>query len=203
MPTVALSGGNDSYSAVSQALELVRNDVKLPTDKPILIKPNMVRNDLELCATPVDAVRATLDFLLSLGAKRFIIGEATAGPDGDTMTGFKNYGYLPLADKYDVEFKNLNDDGHIIFEALDQDFKPVRIRLAKTFFESYVVSVARMKCHAQVIATLSIKNIAISAIHNPDRHSWAWQPREPGVFSHDPGPLNIYLSRLYQTVRPW
>jgi uncharacterized protein (DUF362 family) len=59
-----------------------------------------------------------------------------------------------------------------------------------------------MKTHSQVIATLSIKNIAISAIHNPDRHSWAWHPHQPGVFSHEPGPLNLYLTRLYQTIRP-
>lgn len=202
MARVALVRGSDSYEAVGKALELVRDQVRIPKDKSILVKPNMVQPDVELCATPVDTVRATLDFLQSLGVKKFIIGEATAGPAGDTMGGFKRYGYLPLADQYDIEFRDLGGDELVPFEALGPNLEPVQIRLGRTYLESYVVSVARMKCHNQVVATLSIKNIAISSIHNPDRHSWAWHKPEPGKFSHDPRPLNLSLARLYQAVTP-
>ncbi len=203
MPRVALVKGNESYATVRSALELVRGDVVLPADKPILVKPNMVQATVDLCATPVDAVRATLDFLQTLGAKKFIIGEMTAGPESDTMGGFHNYGYLPLADQYDVEFRSLVEDDTVTIEALDPDLNQVPIRLARTYFDSYVVSVARMKSHAQVIATMSIKNTAIGSIHNPDRHSWAWHKRsELGYFGHDPRPLNLNLVRLNQTINP-
>ena len=42
-----------------------------------------------LAATPVDAVRAVLDFLKSTGAKDIVIGEATAGPEGNTMGAYE------------------------------------------------------------------------------------------------------------------
>jgi len=162
----------------------------------------MVVPDVELCATPVEAVRATLDFLQELGVEKFIIGEATARREGDTMGGFQRYGYLTLKEAYDVEFRDLNQDEHVTFEALDDSLKPVHIRLAKSYFTSYVVSVARMKTHAQVVVTLSIKNIAIGSIYNPDRHSLGWHTPEPGTFSHKPSSLNLSIARLYQTIPP-
>ncbi len=200
MYRVGLAKGEESYLAVKRALELVRADVKIPAGKPVLVKPNMVVPHNPLVATPPDAVRATLDFLTSLGVKRFIVAEGTALREGDTMGAFKEYGYLPLGEKYDIEFRNLHDDDKVEFEAVDQDLQPVTIRLAKSLFTSYVVSVARMKTHVQAIVTLAIKNMAIGSIYNPDRHSGAWHTPEPGKFSHDPRPINISLARLGATL---
>jgi len=63
-----------------------------------------------------------------------------------------------------------------------------------------VVSVARMKTHRQVIATLNVKNVGIGAIHNPDRHSPPWHTIDPALFSHLPCPLNLSLARLGQAL---
>lgn len=196
MVRVGLARGVRSYDAVRRALDLIAKDVRVPGDRPVIVKPNMVSPTVELAATPVQAVEATLDFLTELGVKRFIIAEGTALPEGDTMGAFQRFGYMPLKDRYNVEFRNLHDDEHVTFEALDGDLHPVRIRLAKSLFNSYVVSVARMKTHLQVIVTLSVKNLAIGSIYNPDRHSLAWHQVEPGKFSHDPRPLNLSLARL-------
>jgi uncharacterized protein (DUF362 family) len=203
MARVGLACGKRSYETVKEALDLVRDDVHVPDDRPVLVKPNLVSNTVELAATPVEAVRATLDFLIERGIEKFTIGEGTAGEDGDTMTAFERFGYLPLKEHYDVEFRNLNHDEHLVFEAFDAELTPVNIRLNKTYFDSYVVSVARMKTHLQVIVTMAIKNIGIGCIHNPDRHSRAWHDQgEIGYFSHDPQPLNLYLARLAQTITP-
>lgn len=203
MVRVGLARGEKSYETVKEALDLVRDDVRIPDDRPVLVKPNLVSSTVELAATPVEAVRATLDFLMELGVERFVIGEGTAGEEGDTMEVFERFGYLPLKEHYDVEFRDLNQDEHVVFEAFDADLTPVNIRLDKTYFDSYVVSVARMKTHLQVIVTMAIKNIAIGCIHNPDRHSRAWHDQgEIGYFSHDPQPLNLYLARLAQTITP-
>ena len=202
MVRVGLTRGDESYEAVKAALELIRDDVRVPDDRPVLIKPNLVSNTVELAATPVQAVQATMDFLVELGVEKFIIGEATAGPAGDTMGAFERFGYLPLKEHYDVEFRDLNQDEHVVFEAFDANLTPVNIRLDKSYFDSYVVSVARMKTHLQVIVTLAIKNIAIGCICNPDRHSLAWHVPELGRFSHDPQPLNLYIARLDQTITP-
>jgi uncharacterized protein (DUF362 family) len=202
MLNVGLAKGNKSYEAVSKALELVRDDISIPNDRPVLIKTNMVSPTVELASTPVDAVRAAMTFLRSLGVKKFIVAEGTSMQEGDTMGAFRRFGYLPLQDSFDVEFRNLHDDDKILFEALDEDLKPITIRLARSLFTSYLVSVARMKTHLEVILTLSIKNVAIGSIYNPDRQCLMWHMPEHGKFSHKPKPLNLCIARLNQARTP-
>ncbi len=200
MYKVGLARGDKSYDAVKRALELVRDDVKVPGDRPVLIKPNMVLPNVELCATPVGALHATLEFLSDLGVKKFIVAEGTALAEGDTMGGFRNYGYFTLKDHFDVEFRNLHEDDHVVLEAVNGDLMPVDIRLAKSLLTSYVVSVAKLKTHVRVVATLTLKNIGIGAIYNPDRHAETWHAKDRAKFSHEPQPLNISLARLGQVL---
>jgi uncharacterized protein (DUF362 family) len=107
-----------------------------------------------------------------------------------------------LRDHYDLEFRNLNEEReHVLFEALDENLGPARIRLARTCFDAYVVSVGRLKTHCWVIVTLAIKNLAIGSITYPDRQSQAAEAG-PGDLSHRPRPLNLTLARLYQANPP-
>lgn len=200
MPTVGLARGDKSYEAVAAALALIKDQVTIPTDRPVLVKPNMVEPDRPLCATPVDAVRAVLEFLSGLGVRRFIIAEGTALEKGETMRAFRGYGYYALQDAFEVEFRNLHDDDKVVLDGLNAFLEPTPIRLAKSLLTSTVVSVARMKTHRQVIATLSLKNIGIGAIHNPDRHSPPWHTIDPALFSHLARPLNLSLVRLAQVL---
>ncbi len=202
MPKVGLKTGKKSYDTVRAALELIKGEVAIPDDRLVLVKPNMVVPDRVLAATPVDAVRATLDFLKERGVDRFIIGEGTGTSNPDTMGAFERYGYLSLRDDYDVEFRDLNQDESVRFEGLDAELNPAPIRLAKSYTECFVVSVARMKTHLQTIVTLSIKNIAISCILNPDRHATSWHEPQPGKFSHDPRPLNLAIARIAKELYP-
>jgi len=201
MVNVGLARGDKSYQAVRRALERIADDVQIPTDRPVLIKPNMVATSNELSATPVGAVRATMDVLAELGVDRFIIGEGTTENEGNTWEGFERYGYLPLRGCYDVEFRNLHEEEHVLFEALDKDLEPAQIRLAKPCFDAYVVSVGRMKTHCWVIVTLAIKNLAIGSIYHPDRQSQSDEVG-PGDLSHHPRPFNLTLARLYQANPP-
>ena len=196
MARVGLSHGNNSYDTVRKALESISDDVHVPTGVPVLIKPNMVLESVELAATPVAAVQATIDFLIEKKVKKFIVAEGTAD-SGNTMGAFEHFGYLPLKEKYDVEFRDLNQDEYVKFEALDVNSKPVSIRLAKSCLDSYLVSVARMKTHVCVIATLSIKNVAIGAILDPDRN-----PSRGGFVSHDPKNMNLSITRIAQAIVP-
>lgn len=202
MAKVGLARGDESYRAVRAALERIGDEIQIPADRPILIKPNMVATTVELAATPVGAVRATMDVLTELGVDHFIIGEGTSEAEGNTWEGFERYGYLSLRDHYDVEFRNLNEEGqHVAFEALDGDLRPARIRLARTCLDAYVVSVGRMKTHCWVIVTLAIKNLAIGSIIYPDRQTRS-DLAGPGDFSHHPRSLNLSLARLYRANPP-
>jgi uncharacterized protein (DUF362 family) len=199
---VGLAKGKESYSATLAALELVQDDIHVPSGKPVLIKPNLVSRTRELAVTPVGAVRATMEILKKRGVDKFIVGEGTAGLEGDTMGAFEEFGYFSLKDDFEVEFRNLNENEWVPFEGLDLNLNPTPIRLAKTYFESYVVSVARMKTHLEVILTLAIKNIAISSIHNVDRHSMGNYEPEPNTFSHDPKPIHLNIARLFRAIQP-
>ncbi len=190
MARVGLTRSDRSYEAVRSALQLVRGDVRIPRGVPVLIKPNLVSGAVELSATPVEAVRATMDFLVELGVERFVVGETTAEGPGGTMGAFERYGYLSLKKSYDVELRDLNQDEFVTFEALDGGLAPASIRLAKSYLDSYVVSVARMKTHDTVVVTLAIKNIVLGSIPNPDRHD----------FSHDPRSINLSMTRLHQAI---
>ena len=200
MVNVSLTRKDSSYDAVKGALDLIGDDVNIPDDRPVLIKANMVSPTVELSATPVNAIRATLDFLLEKGVEKFTIAEGTA-VDADTMGGFQRYGYFSLREDYDVEFMDLNMDESVLIESLDDDLNPANIRLAKTLFDSYIVSVARMKTHNNVIATMSVKNLAVGSIINGDRTKRV-PNSENRAFSHEPRPINLTLARLNSELSP-
>ncbi|MFC2067236.1 DUF362 domain-containing protein [Chloroflexota bacterium] len=196
MVKVGLAAGDKSYDTVRRALDLISDDIHIPDNLPVSIKPNMVSDQVELSATPVQAIRGTLDFLTELGVKKFIIGEGSS-KHGDTMSAFSSYGYLPLKDNYNVEFRDLGQDDYITFEVLGSNLSWVTVRLAKSCFNSYIVSVTRMKTHMRVGVTLTIKNMAIGSILDPDR-----QPTRGGLVSHDPKDLNLSIARLAKVVFP-
>ena len=196
MAKVGLTAGDKSYDTVRRALDLISDDIHIPDNLPVLIKPNMVSDQVELAATPVQAVRATLDFLTELGVTKFIIGEGS-NHHGDTMGAFNRFGYLSLKENYNVEFRDLNQDDYITFEVLGSNLSWVTVRLAKTCFDSYIVSVTRLKTHIRVGVTLTIKNMAIGSILNADR-----QPNRGGFVSHAPKNLNLSIARLAKVVFP-
>lgn len=189
MVNVSLVRGTESYDAVRRALNLIKDDVKIPA-RPVLIKPNMVSGTVELSATPVDAVRATLDFLQELGVRSFLIGEGTA-EGGDTMAAFQRFGYTALKDEYDVRFVDLNRDETVETTVFDAQLKPTTVRIARTVVDSYRVSVARMKTHDTVIVSLAVKNLAVGSIVNADRRR----------LSHAYPAMNFSLAKL-NTERP-
>jgi len=185
MTKVSLVRGTESYDAVARALSLIKNDVQVPS-KPVLVKPNMVSGTVELCATPVPAVRAVLDFFQELGVERFIIGEGTSG--GSTVAAFERYGFTSLRDEYDVRFVDLSKDETVDAVVYDADCRPMKVRVARTVAESYRVSVARMKTHNRTIVTLAVKNLAVGSVINADR-SWS-------KLSHAYPAMNLTLARM-------
>ena len=196
MEKVGLARGNRSYDAVRGALELISDDVHIPPDLPVLIKTNMVMPMVKLAATPVQAVQAIMDFLMEMGVKKFIVAEGTSA-GANTMDVFERFGYFSLKERYDVEFRDLNQDKCVKFKVFGMNLEPVTIRLARSFLNCYLVSAAPMKTHRLVAATLTIKNVAIGFILDPDR-----QPNHGGLVSHDIKDLNLSITRLAQAIVP-
>ena len=73
----------------------------------MVIKPNNVAIDNQLCATHAGCLEGILEFLKSIGKlENTVIAESAA--DGPTLDGFANYHYTDLAKKYSVKLIDLN-----------------------------------------------------------------------------------------------
>jgi len=160
---VALIKGNDRYDNIVQALALIEDEIDLSDKKRVLIKPNFVSTRRQLAATHVDAVRAVLDWLRPRYDGPITIGEGAA--TSDTFDGYRNFGYLDLAEDYDVQFVDLNRDQWVPIEIYDRNLSPMTVRVARTTLESdFRISVGPPKTHDAVIVTLSLKNIVVGSL---------------------------------------
>lgn len=173
MPTVSLAREQNRYQTVSRALHLIQSDIDATLTQPrrILIKPNFVYDNKQLCATHVDTTRAIIEFLQNYNPKEVIIAESSAQ---SATRAFTNYQYRQLAREYGIELIDLEDDAYeevpIFTRLQDGRFGTTTVRVSKTILEAeYRVSPAVMKTHDTVIVTLSLKNIVMGAVLDKTR----------------------------------
>jgi len=198
--TVSIMKGNDARDNTFKALKNIESEImtSLEGKKRVLIKPNFVFVNNNLCATGVDTVRGILDFIKPRFSGPIEIGESTAASpifgflgSGKTYDGFKAYGYLPLEKEYGVTLTDLNLEptlNHFIFNSGGN--KPQRIRIIGKYLDrdQYLISAGKMKTHNCVLVTLSLKNILMGApINDYDTsdkmlmHCWDNHSFRPGM----------------------
>lgn len=160
--TVALTTGDNRADMAFRALKPFSKEIAQAIGKRrVILKPNIVNINIPLASTHADTLEGVLEFLKSIGkTENVIIAESAA--NGPTLDGYSNFGYFRLADKYSVKLVDL--DQHpvdIIYVFDEKDFKPHAVRMSHMMLDpdSFILSVARMKTHDRVFATLSLKNI--------------------------------------------
>lgn len=163
---VALTTGDNRADMAFRALQPFSKEIGLAIGKRrVVLKPNVVNTNVQLACTHVDTLEGILEFLKSIGkSQNVIIGESAA--NAPTFDGYKNFGYYRLVDKYRVKLVDFDQDAVDIVHVFDEkDFRPHAVRVAHTMLDpdSFIVSVARMKTHDRVFATLSLKNIVVGA----------------------------------------
>jgi uncharacterized protein (DUF362 family) len=175
----------------------------------IVIKPNNVAIDVQLCATHAETIEGILEFLKSINKlDNVVIAESAA--NGPTLDGFANYGYNKVADKYNAKLLDLDQDAVQIVHVFDEKtFRPQPVRMCRTLLDpnSYIISAARMKTHDRIVATLSLKNIVVGA---PIKDAgFRWGGGKPGAkndkpFIHGSGhrSTNYNLFALAQRLHP-
>lgn len=185
---VSITTGDNRADMAFRALKPFSKQISQAIGKKrVVLKPNNVSIDIPLCATHVDTLEGVLEFMKSIGkADQCIIAESAAG--GATMDGYSNYGYMKLLNKYPVKLIDLDSEKTEKMYVFDEkDFKPHPIRVSGVLLDkdSYIVSVARMKTHDRVIATLSLKNIVLGAPVKDLGFSWS-PSRKPGTVNDKP-----------------
>jgi uncharacterized protein (DUF362 family) len=123
-------------------------------DKPVLIKPNMLRNESTTTGitTDVKVVEPIVIGLTSLGYT-VIIGDGGESCF-DTMSSFENNGYVDMCEKHGVKLIDLNK-GPLIPKVIGG----VQMFINKYALESQVISVAKLKPHGMFRVTGTLKNL--------------------------------------------
>jgi uncharacterized protein (DUF362 family) len=194
---VSLASEEDRYQTVFKSLEFISKDINnlvgqlKPGNDYILLKPNCVVDDVKNCATNIDALKATLDFLTSLWPGKIIFAE---GSSRNTFKAFENYGYNILKQRYEnIEFLDLNYSDAIFVDIFDKNLRPQQIRISNTVAEAPLrISVGPPKTHDSVIVTLSIKNMAVGSILGEEKN----------VIHQGPIAINKSIAKLFEYTFP-
>jgi uncharacterized protein (DUF362 family) len=170
--------------------------------KQLVIKPNMVVTNKELCATHKDAIGALLEYLKPIYPGQIIIAESSSSVN--SSDGFKNYGYTELANDYNIKFVDLNTTGGKPYFILDRDMHLDKIEVADIFAnpDYYVISISRLKTHNSVVMTAGIKNIVMAAPLNPGSVNGKPVDYKRNMHSGGSRFLHYNMFLLAQSVRP-
>ncbi|HLC39151.1 MAG TPA: DUF362 domain-containing protein [Patescibacteria group bacterium] len=191
---VGISRGSNRQDNILAALKPLADDLreKIARKRRVVIKPNLGFIKHNLANTQAEAVEAVLMFLRQFYSKKIIIAESTTV--GETDRAYFEYDYEDLADKYNVELRDLNDDDFVDFKIYDGRLSPKsEIGLAKTLAKSdFIISVCPMKTHDSVIVTLGIKNVAVGAIRRKDRSKLHAGPKA----------INLSIAKIAKKVWP-
>ncbi len=198
---VALVKGDRRAGNVRRALRLIEDEIDLSGKSRVFVKVNFVSTTNQLAATHVDAVRSLLAFLRERYDGRITIGESAA--DRPAADGYRSFGYLDLPHDFGVDLVDLNEGDWVPVEVFDSSLRPMTLRYSKQVAESdYRIVIGPAKTHNVVVATLSIKNLAMGALYcrpNPDMSIPAVESDKHQMHQgHAVHNLNLYLlTRAY------
>jgi len=181
--TVSLVKGESRRKNVYESLLAIDEQIKpvLKRKKYVLIKPNNVSTVNQLAATHVDALLGIMDYLAPRFKGPVVIGESSAG---ETMQGFDNFKYAEVAKEFksrNVSLVDFNAEAKYgIVPVLDENLHPTPVRLAARLLDpdAFVLCAAVLKTHNTVVATLSIKNMALGApLHQAPKETPRWNDK--------------------------
>lgn len=162
---VALVKGDDRAQNITDALELIEDQLSVENKKNILIKPNLTALDNVYANTDVIVTQALIEFLNErFGEKRITIGEGSGSAFSagkSTRDVFRTFGYVELAKRYDnVILRDFNEANDFFTIPVSTVHGEDEIRVTEEYRDyDYVISLAIPKTHDYAIATLSMKNM--------------------------------------------
>jgi uncharacterized protein (DUF362 family) len=180
---VSLVKGDDRRKNITEALLAMDKEIgpAIKRKKYVVIKINNVATNNQLAATHVDALRGILDYLAPRFKGPVMIVESSAL---ETMDAFENYKYAQLIPEYkrfQLKLVDLNrEKKYEVFSVVDGNVRPIPVRLAGRFFDpdAYIISSAMLKTHNSVVATMSVKNMAMGApLHSVAGETPVWHDK--------------------------
>ena len=204
---VSLISGPNRRQNITQALEAIDREIApaLRQRKSVVIKPNFVSTDNQLAASHVDAVHGILDYLEPRFRGPVFIAESSAG---DTMNAFESFRYNRLVAErraQQVQLIDLNREARFqTASVLDADLHAVPVRLAARLMdpEAFVIAAAIPKTHNAMVATLSVKNMAMGApLHSAPQLFGQWNDKR--IVHNGLRQTHVNLFLVAQALRPF
>jgi uncharacterized protein (DUF362 family) len=168
--TTALSftTGRDTRQTTIDVLQPLTDTIARDSaGKQVIIKPNVGHTGSNHSheVTDVDQLRGILDVIAPLTDRPIIIAEGTASAAVSVQAGYETFGYTALEREYGVRLLDANDSDTTLLWILAGYLRPQPINIINLYLDPnvYLVSACRMKTSGGVVATLSIKNIAMGA----------------------------------------
>lgn len=163
--TVSLVKGENRRKNIAEAMAAIDDQITpvLKTKKNVVIKVNNVSTQIQLAASHADAIHGILDYLEPRFKGPVHLVESSAG---DTMVGFENFKYTRVAQERKINLVDLNREAkYKVVPMINYDLHAAPCRMAARLFDpdAYIISACMLKTHNVVVATLSIKNMALGA----------------------------------------
>jgi uncharacterized protein (DUF362 family) len=205
--TVAIVKGDVRRKMVTDALNAIDHQIRpaIKNKKYVIIKVNNVSTTNQLAASHVDALWGILDYLQPKYKLPVTIVESSAG---DTMEGFRNFGYEKLvADKAarNVSLVDLNAEAkYQTIPLIDYNLHLQPVRLAARLLDpdAYVICAGMLKTHNAMIATLSVKNMVLGApLHYAPKETPRWNDKRKYHVGVRQAHYNMLLTA--QKMRPY
>jgi uncharacterized protein (DUF362 family) len=165
-PKVVITNGGERTANVINALKPLEKEIKAAIgNRRVIIKPNNVSTSNQLAASHAGALDGICDFLKSIGKlDNAVIAESALGV---TMDAFRNFGYIKIAEKYNIKTMDLDQDKVATVMALNEnDARPHPVRVSSMMLDqvnNFIISACMLKTHDRVLCTMGIKNIVVGS----------------------------------------
>lgn len=160
MSNVYIARGKDPYRNTLKILEMAGTDFINSLKSPLVIKPNLVVDTKDECATTnPKVVRAIAEHITKHAQIDVII--IADGSGGDTEKAFESFGYNTMFEDMDIELRDLNKDKVVWIDITNPiTGRPQKVPIAETVLEArFIISTAILKTHDHGIATMGLKNL--------------------------------------------
>ncbi len=171
---VAVCQGDSRAGNILEVLKRIEPQVRagLATKKRVIIKPNLVNTENQLCATHAECLEGILEFLAPLTDAEILVAETSA--NAATVEGYDNYGYPALEKKYNMRLMDLDDLPWEKVSLVNERHHAVPVRYSRFLQDpdAFIISTAPFKTHDRAVVTLGIKNLTVGGILKDKGYRW-------------------------------
>lgn len=142
--------------SMSQALDFIDAEARLPRQGFIIIKPNLTNSSPSPVTTSVAAVEAVYLYCKAHTKAEIAIGEGCGS--GRTADVYATLGYADLAKKYGLELIDFNETESMLLE--DRDALQLKqFHMPRIAQQAFIISLPVLKDHSFTKTTIAMKNM--------------------------------------------